>query len=112
MSRNYNFDNLEKISKLNDKINLILVFDELDWRVLNEKKYQKYKFNSNFYKLLQQSTIYENSFVNGNSTKTNLLSIINNQTYSLNEVNEMILNFKKNNLSEISLNKIIICLEN
>ena len=46
--RNYNFDNLEKISKLNDKINLILVFDELDWRVLNEKKYQKYKFNSNF----------------------------------------------------------------
>lgn len=103
--RNYNFDNLEKISKLNDKINLILVFDELDWRVLNEKKYQKYKFNSNFYKLLQQSTIYENSFINGNSTKTNLLSIINNQTYSLNEVNEMILNFKKNNLSEISLNK-------
>ena len=99
--RNHNFNNLENLKNKKDKINIVIIFDELDWRVLNEKKYQKYNFNLNFQKLLKNSTIYNNSFINGNETKTNLTSIINNDTYDVNEINLMIKNFRKNKLNKI-----------
>ena len=38
---------------------VVIVFDELDWRILNEKKYKKYNFTSNFDQLLVKSNIYE-----------------------------------------------------
>ena len=73
---------------------VVIVFDELDWRILNEKKYRKYNFTSNFDQLLVKSNIYENSFINGDATKTNLLSIINNKDFNLKEVNKLIYEFK------------------
>ncbi len=99
--RNYNFNNLENLKNKKDKMNIVIVFDELDWRILNEEKYQKYNFNLNFQTLLKNSVVYDNSFIKGNQTKTNLPSIINNETYNLDEINLMIKNFKKNKLNKI-----------
>ena len=100
--RNYNFNNLQNLKIKKDKLNIIIVFDELDWRILNEKKYQNYNFNHSFKKLLKNSTIYNNSYINGNVTKTNLNSIINNKDYELEEIDLIIKNYKKNKLREIS----------
>ena len=51
--RNYKFNNLENLKNKKDKTNIVIVFDELDWRILNEEKYQKYNFNLNFQTLLK-----------------------------------------------------------
>ena len=90
--RNYNFNNLENLKNKKDKTNIVIVFDELDWRILNEEKYQKYNFNLNFQTLLKNSVVYDNSFIKGDQTKTNLPSIINNEKYNLDEINLMIKN--------------------
>ena len=100
--RNFNFNNLENLKDKKEVLNLVIVFDELDWRVLNEKKYQKFNFNSNFLNLLNKSTIYNNSYINGNATKTNLPSIISKKNYTINEIDLMIKNFKKNKMKNIS----------
>lgn len=99
--RNFNFDDLHQIKKVNNKMKVVIVFDELDWRILNEKKYRKYNFTSNFDQLLVKSNIYENSFINGDATKTNLLSIINNKDFNLKEVNKLIYEFKNNKMINI-----------
>ena len=54
--RKYNFNNLENLKNKKDKTNIVIVFDELDWK-LNEEKYQKYNFNLNFQTLLKFSSL-------------------------------------------------------